>query len=118
MFSRPFRISNRLICQSIFAYALTDESITEATAEEGLEIGRLRDMTAVSRDPGHAAGDLEPEELASLIAMYTAAVGELVETRDPGVGGLARELVTLRADAIAALSRHGASGENGGFGEL
>jgi hypothetical protein len=78
----------------------------------------MRDMTPVSRDPGHPAGDLEPEELASLIAMYTAAVGELAETRDPGVGGLAKELMTLRADAIAALSQLGHSRENGALGEL
>lgn len=67
----------------------------------------------MSPDPGHAAADLEPDELASLIAMYTTAVGELTETRDPGVGGLTRELLTLRAQAITALAQHGWSRRNG-----
>jgi len=59
----------------------------------------------VSLDPGHPTADLEPDELASLIAMYTTAVRELVEMRDSSVGGLARELLALRADAIGTLTQ-------------
>jgi hypothetical protein len=73
----------------------------------------------VSLHAGHAAAaDLEPDELAALIAMYTTAVDELAETRDPGVNGLAQELLTLRAEATLALSQVGSSRQNGAGAEL
>lgn len=57
--------------------------------------------------------DLEPYELVSLIDMYGTAVTELDATGDPAVGGLAEELLTLRADAIGVLAEVGSSGRNG-----
>ena len=71
----------------------------------------------MSPDPGHATAELEPDELLSLISMYTTAVGELVDTGDPGVGQLARELLMLRAEAIGTLTQRGPDRGNGA-GEL
>ena len=53
--------------------------------------------------------ELPPHELVSLIAMYTTAVEELVSTGDPAVGQLARELLTLRAEAMGTLAQQGPS---------
>jgi hypothetical protein len=74
-----------------------------------LGIVQKRQDRDVSLDLGHDPARFQFEQLTSLIAMYTVAVGELAETQDPAVAELLRELVTLRAAMIAALTRVGPS---------
>lgn len=81
--------------------------------EPGLKFALVRYTNGVSPDAGLVTADLEPYELVSLIDMYGTAISELAATEDPGVGGLAEELLTLRADALSTLARLGPSGRNG-----